>query len=68
MSTYAGSWPAHDHRDARLDRALPPTADRQRGKLIGKGFVYRHCKFNVPDPDEFVQFDLYEEQWEVETK
>ena len=44
----------------------PQQTDKEASKL-DKGFVYRHFKDNVPDPDEFVQLDLYEEQWELET-
>ena len=45
----------------------PQQIDKEASKLE-KGFVHRHFKYNVPDPDEFAQLDMYEEQWELETQ
>ena len=44
----------------------PQQCDKYYSKL-DKGFAYRHFKYEVPDPDEFVQLDMEEEQSEVQT-
>ena len=44
----------------------PQQTDKDASKS-DKGFVYCHFKYDVPDLDEFVQLDLHEEQWELET-
>ena len=44
----------------------PQQCDKDTSKL-DKGFAFRHFKYEVPDPDEFVQHDMEDEPWEVQT-